>query len=134
MKLLGSFSVNFSKKHRMRIPITKALYDAVQQETNPLIITGYTASGACSFSYMSVSGNSRWTYKDGANRRWDGIGYRTPEFDKTWSSCWHDSRHISIKSDFISFHKMPYERECTISVITLEALSYNPYDKGTIQL
>ena len=134
MKLLGSFSVNFSKEHRMRIPITRDLYDAVQQETNPLIITGYTASGACSFSYMSVPGSGRWTYKDGANRRWDGNGYRTPEFDNTWGSSWRNSRHISIKPDFISFHKMPYERECKTTVVTLEVLSYTPYDKGAIQL
>ena len=132
MKLLGSFSVNFSKGHRMRIPITRALYDAVQQENNPLIITGYTSSGACSFSYMS--GLGRWSYKDGDKCRWDGNGYRTPEFDNTWGYCWRDSRHISIKPDFISFHKMPYERECTTVVVTLEVLSYNPYDKGIIQL
>lgn len=132
MKLLGSFSVNFSRKHRMRIPITKSLYDAVQQENNPLIITGYTASGACSFSYMSGLGH--WSYKDGDKCRWDGNGYRTPEFDNTWGSYWRDSRHISIRPDFISFHKMPYERECTTAIVTLEVLSYNPYDKGTIQL
>lgn len=64
MKLLGAFNVNFSKQHRMRIPITRVLYDAVQQETNPLIITGYTASGACSFSYMSTSWSGCRTYKN----------------------------------------------------------------------
>lgn len=126
MKLLGSFSVNFSKEHRMRIPINRALYDAVQQETNPLIITGYTASGACLFSYMSGTESSYYTfYKDGHKRRWDGNGYRTPEFDNTWGSCWRDSRHISIKPDFISFHKMPYERECHTAVVTLEVMSAN---------
>ena len=131
MKLLGAFNVNFSKQHRMRIPITRALYDAVQQETNPLIITGYTASGACSFSYMSVSSVR---YKTGIKRRWDGIVYGIPEFDRTLGYCWRDSRHISIKPDFISFHKMPYERECTTAVITLEAISHNSYDKLAIKL
>lgn len=124
MKLLGSFSVNFSQEHRMRVPITRALYDAVQQETNPLIITGYTASGACLFSYMSgTEGCGYIFYKGGAKRRWDGNGYRTPEFDNTWGSCWRDSRHISIEPDFISFHKMPYERECNTAVVTLEVMT-----------
>lgn len=81
-----------------------------------------------------MSGLGRWSYKDGDKCRWDGNGYRTPEFDNTWGYCWRDSRHISIRSDFISFHKMPYDRECITSVITLEVLSYNPYDTGTIQL
>ena len=132
MKLLGTFNVNFSQQHRMRIPITRALYDAVQQETNPLIITGYTASGACSFSYMS--GLGRQSYKDGRKCRWDGIGYCVPEFDNTYGYCWRDSRHISIKPDFISFHKMPYERECTTAVVTLEVISHNSYDRLTIKL
>ena len=135
MKLLCTFNVNFSKHHRMRIPITRALYDAVQQETNPMIITGYTASGACSFSYMSVSsGSGSRTYKTGTKRRWDGVGYNIPEFDGIYSYCWRDSRHISIKPDFISFHKMPYERECMTSVVTLEVISHNSYDKLIIKL
>lgn len=132
MKLLGTFNVNFSQQHRMMIPITKALYDAVQQETDPLIITGYTASGACSFSY--ISGIGRRSYKDGYKCRWDGKVYQTPEFDSTFNYSWRDSRHISIKPDFISFHKMPYERECTTAVVTLGVLSHNSYDILAIQL
>lgn len=135
MKLLGTFNVNFNQHHRMRIPITRALYDAVQQETNPLIITGYTASGACSFSYMSISSGSCYrTYKAGAKRRWDGVGYSIPEFDGAYSHCWRVSRYISIKPDFISFHKMPCERDCTIAVVTLEVISHNSYDRLAIQL
>ena len=132
MKLLGTFNVNFSKQHRMRIPITRALYDAVQQETNPLIITGYTASGACSFSYMFGIGCR--SYKNGYKCRWDGKLYQTPEFDNTFNYCWRTSRHISIKPDFISFHKMPYERECTTAVVTLAVLSHNSNDILAIQL
>ena len=135
MKLLGAFNVNFSQQHRMRIPNTRSLDDAVQQEPNPLIITGYTASGACSFSYMSISsGSGSRTYKTGVKRRWDGVVYSIPEFDGAYSYCWRDSRHISIKPDFISFHKMPYERECTTAVITLEVLSHNSYDRLAIKL
>lgn len=132
MKLLGAFNVNFSQQHYMRIPITRALYDAVQQETNPLIITGYTASGSCSFSY--ISGIGRRSYKDGDECRWDGKGYNVPEFDSILNYCWRDSRHISIKPDFISFHKKPYPRECTTVVVTLGVLSYNSYDILAIKL
>lgn len=128
MKLLGSFSVIFSKQHRMRIPITKELYDVVQQEVNPLIITGYQEDGSCLFSYLSDTGkNDHWSYQKGRKRTWNGIFYS----EYSW---WRDSRHISIKPDFISFHKMPYERECTTAVITLEAISHNSYDRLAIQL
>lgn len=128
MKLLGSFNVNFNQHHRMRIPITRALYDAVQQETNPLIITGYKENGSCLFSYLSnVGKDADWSYKKGKRRRWDGIFY------SMYSRC-RVSRKISIKPDFISFHKMPYEAECAAAVVTLEVLAYGHYDKGTIQL
>lgn len=128
MKLLGAFNVNFSKQHRMRIPITRDLYDAVQQETNPLIITGYKENGSCLFSYLSDTGkNGNWSYQKGRKITWNGIFYSK-------CSCWRDSKHISIKPDFISFHKMPYERECTTAVITLEAISHNSYDKLIIKL
>ena len=128
MKLLGTFNVNFSKQHRMRIPITRALYDAVQQETNPLIITGYKEDGSCLFSYLSDTGkDTEWSYKKGRKRRWDGIFYS----EYSW---WKESRKISIKPDFISFHKMPYERECMTAVVTLEVVSYNSDDRLAIQL
>lgn len=128
MKLLGSFSVNFSIQHRMRIPITKELYDAVQQEVNPLMITGYLEDGSCLFSYLSgVGKDADWSYKKGRQRRWDGAFYS--EYSR-----WRESRKISIKPDFISFHKMPYGRECDSAVVTLAVLTHTSYDKGTIQL
>lgn len=128
MKLLGSFSVNFSRQHRMRIPITKDLYDAVQQEVNPLMITGYLEDGSCLFSYLSdVGKDADWSYKKGRRRRWDGCFYSV-------YSRWRESSKISIKPDFISFHKMPYGSECDTAVVTLTVLTYTPYDKGTIQL
>lgn len=128
MKLLGAFNVNFSQQHRMRIPITRALYDAVQQETNPLILTGYEEDGSCLFSYLSDTGKDvDWSYKKGRKRTWNGIFYS----EYPW---WRERRKISIKPNFISFHKMPSERECTTAVITLEVVSYNSYDRLAIQL
>ena len=128
MKLLGAFNVNFSKHHRMRIPITRALYDAVQQETNPLIITGYKEDGSCLFSYLSDTGKYvDRSYKKERKRTWNGIFYS--EYSR-----WKEGRKISIKPNFISFHKMPYPRECTTAVVTLEVVSYNSDDRLAIQL
>ena len=128
MKLLCTFNVNFSKHHRMRIPITMDLYDAVQQETNPLILTGYKEDGSCLFSYFSYTGkNAAWSYKKGRKRTWNGVFYS----EYSW---WRESKKISIKPHFISFHKMPYERECMTSVVTLEVISHNSYDRLAIKL
>lgn len=117
MKHLTTVAVQFQDNKRMKVPISQEVYQIAMGTDKPLVVSGYTATGECAFSFFS--GKKR-QHKSSTRYRW--FGERWTYISDNDFNYWTDTAKITIDDDgYINFHRQkPYEREKKIAYITLD--------------